>query len=407
MFSSCVSIDESRRPVACDDRVAADLGRAQLRDVDRLVGLERIREAPLEAGVDRVAVAAERGDDGLLAFLDDEDAAAEPDQRRRRRRSAPAPTPALLRLGWKFGPPPGVAAAVAALRAAAAAEQAAQLAVEVAPELVEVGRAVVAAAVLEQRDAGRARRRGARPVARRQAAASQARPAAADARRRPRGAIRPAGKARSWAKTSRAGRRGRAGDLRRANDRCRCGRLVAFAALRAFGGRSPIGSRCGRAGGFNPALGAANAGDPLAQQVEPFAAQRADEDARHARRRRQLDHVGEDARPLGLFHAVELVEDERSAARRRRRSRRGRAAPRASARRARGLAPSTTCSSRSASAASCSVAWNASISVVRQVADEADRVGERDRAARRRRGGAGASSCRASRTAGRRHTPRR
>ena len=81
MFSSCVSIDESRSPVAWHDRVAADLHRAQLRDVDGLVGLERIRQAPLEAGIDRVAVAAERGDDGLLAFLHDEEAAAEPDQR--------------------------------------------------------------------------------------------------------------------------------------------------------------------------------------------------------------------------------------------------------------------------------------------------------------------------------------
>src|SRR5206468_11154640 len=53
----------------------------------------------------------------------------------------------------------GGAAAVATLRTAAPAEQAAELAVEVAPQLVEVGRAVVAAAVLEQRDTGRAGRR--------------------------------------------------------------------------------------------------------------------------------------------------------------------------------------------------------------------------------------------------------
>ena len=142
-----------------DDRVAADLHRAQLRHGDRLVGLERIREAPLEAGVDGVAVAAERGDDGLLAFLDDEEAAAEPDQRRRRRRSAPAPMPALFMFGLEVRAAAGVAAAVAAARAAAlAAEQAAQLAVEVAPQLVEVGRAVAAAVRQMQVGAGRAER---------------------------------------------------------------------------------------------------------------------------------------------------------------------------------------------------------------------------------------------------------
>jgi hypothetical protein len=138
------------------DRVAADLGRAQLGDVDRLVRLERIREAPLEAGVDGVAVAAERGDDGLLPFLDDEDAAAEPDQdddaADQRRADAGAP-----QVGLEVRPAARIAAtAVAALGVAAAAEEAAQLAVEVAPELVEVGRPVVAAAVLEQRDARRA-----------------------------------------------------------------------------------------------------------------------------------------------------------------------------------------------------------------------------------------------------------
>jgi hypothetical protein len=40
------------------------------------------RAAPLEAGVHRVAELAEGGDHGLLAFLHDEEAAAEPDQQR-------------------------------------------------------------------------------------------------------------------------------------------------------------------------------------------------------------------------------------------------------------------------------------------------------------------------------------
>ena len=43
--------------------------------------LNWIRHAPLESGVRRVAVLAERRDHRLLAFLHDEEAAAQPDQR--------------------------------------------------------------------------------------------------------------------------------------------------------------------------------------------------------------------------------------------------------------------------------------------------------------------------------------
>ena len=112
MFSSCVSIDESRRPVACEVELRP-ISTSELGHADRFVGLERIRKRH-GAGLDRVAVAAERGDDRLLAFLHDEQAAAEPDQgddaadqRRRRRRRC-------VMSGWKLGPRRRIAAAVAA-----------------------------------------------------------------------------------------------------------------------------------------------------------------------------------------------------------------------------------------------------------------------------------------------------
>ena len=57
------------------DRIATDLDRAQLRHRHGFVRLERVRHAPLESCIGRVAVLAERRDDRLLAFLDDEDLA--------------------------------------------------------------------------------------------------------------------------------------------------------------------------------------------------------------------------------------------------------------------------------------------------------------------------------------------
>jgi hypothetical protein len=67
------------QPGGLHDLARADLACAQLRDVDRLVRLERVRRAPLEPGVDGMAVLAEGGDHRLLALLHDEEAAAEPD----------------------------------------------------------------------------------------------------------------------------------------------------------------------------------------------------------------------------------------------------------------------------------------------------------------------------------------
>ena len=66
--------------------------------------------------------------------------------------------PALFMSGWKLPPPPQSPPAAAAL----AAEQAAELAVEVAPQLVEVGRALVGAACLERSGRRCLRRRAGR-----------------------------------------------------------------------------------------------------------------------------------------------------------------------------------------------------------------------------------------------------
>ena len=117
----------------------------------------------------------------------------------------------------------------------------------------------------------------------------------------------------------------------------------------------------------------------------------------------ELDHVDEHARTLRSPRAGRACCRPGSAARR--------SAPisastrcdlGASARRAAGWRASTTCSSRSASAASCSVAWKASTSLCGRSRMKPTVSDSDDRALRRRRGRAGASSCRASRTAGRR-----
>ena len=97
----------------------------------------RDKAGAIEAGADRAVVAAELGDDGLLAFLHDEEAGAEPDQHQRAADHA-QPDAGSLGPGLRPGNwPPGFATT------RAAAEQARELAVEVLPELVEVGRSLV------------------------------------------------------------------------------------------------------------------------------------------------------------------------------------------------------------------------------------------------------------------------
>jgi hypothetical protein len=142
-------------------RVAPHFNRLQLRHRNRFVRLERVRPAELDAGFARVGEAAKGGDHRLLAFLDDEDAAAEPHQQRDAGDQAHADAGAL-----HVGLEVAAAAVAPALRrtwvvpTALAAEQARELAVEVAPQLVEIGWAV---ALVEQRQG--ARQQGPRSVA--------------------------------------------------------------------------------------------------------------------------------------------------------------------------------------------------------------------------------------------------
>src|SRR6185369_8491473 len=125
-----------------DHVVAAHVHRADLRDVHDLVALDRVRQAPVEARADGGAVLAEARDHGLLAFLHDEDAGAHPDHHHHDRDQAGADAGALhVRLEVAVA----AATEAAAAAALAAAEQATELAVEVAPQFVEVGRPLVGA----------------------------------------------------------------------------------------------------------------------------------------------------------------------------------------------------------------------------------------------------------------------
>src|SRR6185295_5191637 len=125
-----------------DHVVAADVDRADLRHVDDLVALDRVRQPPVEAGAHGGAVASEARDDRLLAFLHDEDAGAHPDHHHHDRDQAGA-HPGALHVGLEVAV--AAAAEVAAAAPAPAAEQAPELAVEVAPQFVEVGRPLVRA----------------------------------------------------------------------------------------------------------------------------------------------------------------------------------------------------------------------------------------------------------------------
>jgi hypothetical protein len=103
MFSSCVSIDESRRPVACTTVLRpTSTERSCVTDTVSCAwnGYGKRHWKPASG----VAVLAEGGDHRLLAFLHDEEAAAQPDQRATPA-IRPAPMPALFMSGWKDGPP--------------------------------------------------------------------------------------------------------------------------------------------------------------------------------------------------------------------------------------------------------------------------------------------------------------
>ena len=109
--------------------VAADFDRTDLRRIDDLVRLERIRQTPVNARIRRLFILAEARHDAHIAVLHDEYAAAQID------RDQHADNNAHADLG---------AAAVVGTRTAACrllAEQARELLVEVAPHFVEIRRA--------------------------------------------------------------------------------------------------------------------------------------------------------------------------------------------------------------------------------------------------------------------------
>jgi hypothetical protein len=124
------------QPGGFDHGVAAHIDGADLRDEHQFMALDRIGQAPVETRTHGGLVAAELGDDGLLAFLDNEESGAKPDQHDHCRHQAGADA-GTLHVGLETA-----TAAIAAVVGtfALSAEQAAQLAVEITPELIQVRR---------------------------------------------------------------------------------------------------------------------------------------------------------------------------------------------------------------------------------------------------------------------------
>jgi hypothetical protein len=114
----------------------ADFQRPHLREVDDLVRLHRPGQPPVQSRSGLRGELAERQHDAALSFHDDVEPAGEP-HREHDSREQPGAAQARSR---------EEARRLAAASAAAPAEQLAEAAVEVAPQLVEVGRALIAAA---------------------------------------------------------------------------------------------------------------------------------------------------------------------------------------------------------------------------------------------------------------------
>ena len=110
--------------------IAADFHLADLADIDELMRFERIRQTPVHTLACRVAILAELHHDAGLAVLHDEHATAEINGHQHTDHDTHADARAAT-----------VIRTAAARTAAFAAEHAAQPAVEIAPHLVEIGRA--------------------------------------------------------------------------------------------------------------------------------------------------------------------------------------------------------------------------------------------------------------------------
>ena len=331
MFSSSVSITASLVVLVLRRVAIADLDRPHLREVDELDRLDRERQVPARPGLRGLGVLAEAGDDAAAAFVDDVEAAREPDDDAPARRACPRRRAAAAA---RRPPPPSPASSPPL-----AAEQVVHAAVDVAPDLVEIGRSAAAMPRLPH-----------------------------------------------WGSFS---------DM--SETRSDTGRTRARL---ASGGRTRVRRR-GRARRSQRRETATPAGNRSASAARK-SAQPAPVNALKRTRRDCTTGVALDARRRGpaasiLFRHADLrhVAPRRSprAPRRRRRS----------ARRDRRRAASMTCSSRSASAASASVARNAATRSCGRsrmkptVSDSTIGVGARAR-------GPGAAWCRAWRTAGRRRS---
>ncbi|MCY1548447.1 hypothetical protein D9M68_845590 [compost metagenome] len=106
------------------------------------MALDGVRQAPVETGTHGAAVLAKLRDDGLLALLHDEEAGAQPDQCRDADNEART-NAGGLGAGVEIGHTAATGTVATTLTTALFAQQATELAVEVAPQLVEIWRTLV------------------------------------------------------------------------------------------------------------------------------------------------------------------------------------------------------------------------------------------------------------------------
>ena len=114
----------------------ADLDRAYACQVDQFVRVDRIRQAPLQARICRFDKLAETQHDTTLACIDDVQAAGQPDDDDQAEHHADATAELARRHGR-------TAFATAVVRLAA--EQPRQALVEIAPQVFQIGRSLIAA----------------------------------------------------------------------------------------------------------------------------------------------------------------------------------------------------------------------------------------------------------------------
>ena len=120
-----------------------------MRHINQLVALDRVRQAPVDASTHSRAVLAELGDHRLLAFLNDEKAGPQPHQDASSHQNAStniAHEGGYLR-ALSTSTKVSIARATRTAPCALVAKHLAQLAVEVAPEFIQIRGALVCAAL--------------------------------------------------------------------------------------------------------------------------------------------------------------------------------------------------------------------------------------------------------------------